>query len=346
MPDPQRRADQVRAFQAELAELEQTLGTLLSPDSRAAVQQHHDTLLARLKAQYDVDTSAAEEQLSLGMRIASLLGTVALCAALFFFFYRFWGLLGTPAQLGLVSVVPVLGLVLTEFIARRERAGYFTGLAAAVTFAAFVLSLTVIGAVYNMPSSPVAFVVWGAFGLILAAAYGQPVVHLAGVVFLTLGACGLPLAVAGISWASFPLRPETLLLTGLCWAALPMLRPARNAVLGAVDQAAGVVLVVLAVTILGLAGRTSLLPLSIPAKELSYDLLGIALTAGGIWLGIRRSWNALRIASTLGLIWLMFVKAFDWLWELVPRYLFFLLIGGLAVAVLLLLRRTRTRSAI
>lgn len=221
----QRRADQVRAFRAELAELERSLGALFSAESRAAIEQHHAALLASLKADYDIDTSTAEQQLSLAMRIASLLGTVALCAALFFFFYRFWGRLLTPAQLALVGVAPVLGLVLTEVIARRERTRYFTGLAAAVTFAAFVLSLSVIGLIFNLPPSPVAFLVWGAFALVLATTYDLMPLYLAGTVALIVGGCGSVVALAGADWTEFLARPELTLAAGLGWAALPMVRP-------------------------------------------------------------------------------------------------------------------------
>jgi hypothetical protein len=345
MPDnrreSQRRADQVRAFRAELAELERDLGPLLSTESRAAIEQHHAALLARFKTSYDIDISAAEQQLSTGMRIASLLGTVALCAAVFFFFYRFWGRLVTPAQLALVGVAPVLGLGLTEAIARRERARYFTGLAAAVTVATFVLSLSVIGLVYNMPSSPVAFLVWGAFALVLALTYGLMPLYLAAVILLMVGGSGGVVALAGADWAAFPLRPELVLLTGVFLVALPMVRPPARSDFMEVDQVVGAVLALLAVSILGLAGRGSVLPLPKEVVEGLYDVVGLGLAMGGIWLGIRRGWDRLRITCTWGLIGLVFLKAFDWWWDWLPRYLFFLVLGGLAVGVLILLRRTR-----
>ena len=343
--ESQRRADQVRAFRAELTELERELGPLLPTESRAAVEQHHADLLARFKTRYDIDISAAEHQLSTGMRIASLLGTVALCAAVFFFFYRFWGRLVTPAQLGLVGVAPVVGLALTEAIARRERARYFTGLAAAVTVATFVLSLSVIGLIYNMPSSPVAFLVWGAFALVLALTYGLMPLYLAAVILLTIGGCGGVVALAGADWAAFPLRPELLLLSGLFLVALPMVRPPARPDFMEVDQVVGAVLALLAVAILGLAGGGSVLPLPAAAVEGLYDVVGLGLAMGGIWLGIRRGWDRLRATCTWGLIALVFLKAFDWWWDWLPRYVFFLVLGGLAVGVLILLRRTRQLRA-
>jgi uncharacterized membrane protein len=341
--ESQRRADQVRAFRAELTELEQSLGALVAPESRTAIEQYHAALLNRLKSEYDIDISAAEEQLSLGMRITSLLGTVTLCAALFFFFYRFWGRLVTPAQLALVGVAPVLGLVVTELIARRERARYFTGLAAAVTFSALVLSLSVIGIIYNLPPSPVAFLVWGAFALVLATTYDLVVLYLAGTALLTIGGCGSVVALAGADWTEFLTRPELLLAAGLLWVALPAIRPHRHPEFTAVDHGLGAVLALFSVSILGVAGKASWLPLPETLVERLYDGAGLALAAGGIWVGIRRGWGTLRITSTVMLIVMVFLKAFDWWWEWMPRYLFFLVLGGLAVGVLVLLRRTRSR---
>jgi len=42
------------------------------------------------------------------------------------------------------------------------------------------------------------------------------------------------------------------------------------------------------------------------------------------------------------LVIFVFAKCFDWWWDWMPRYLFFLLLGGLAVAVLLVLGRLRS----
>jgi hypothetical protein len=39
----------------------------------------------------------------------------------------------------------------------------------------------------------------------------------------------------------------------------------------------------------------------------------------------------------------MYVKAFDWWWRWMPRWVFFLVLGGMAIAVLVLLRALRAR---
>ena len=38
---------------------------------------------------------------------------------------------------------------------------------------------------------------------------------------------------------------------------------------------------------------------------------------------------------------LLFLRAIDWFWEIMPKWLFFLLIGAIALGTLLLLRRLK-----
>ena len=111
----QRRADRIRAFGEELEALEKEDILVLDEQQKTRILQHHQTLLSQFSSLYDVDISGADKQLSWSMRIVSFLGALALSAAVFFFFYRFWGLLGTPAQVGILvgaPMVAVLGLIL------------------------------------------------------------------------------------------------------------------------------------------------------------------------------------------------------------------------------------------
>ncbi len=75
-----------------------------------------------------------------------------------------------------------------------------------------------------------------------------------------------------------------------------------------------------------------------------YDVAGFALGAAGIWVGIQRGWRDVVQVATGFLVIFVFAKYFDWLWDWMPRYLFFLLLGGLAVAALGILGRTRSRQ--
>ncbi len=39
----------------------------------------------------------------------------------------------------------------------------------------------------------------------------------------------------------------------------------------------------------------------------------------------------------------VYAKCFDWWWEAMPRYLFFLMLGGLAIAAMVVLAKLRGR---
>jgi hypothetical protein len=70
--DAQQRVDRIRAFSDELAELEGTGVLSLTPEQRAAVEQHHASLIADLTSRFDVDATESQKRVSWGMRIASL----------------------------------------------------------------------------------------------------------------------------------------------------------------------------------------------------------------------------------------------------------------------------------
>jgi len=66
------------------------------------------------------------------------------------------------------------------------------------------------------------------------------------------------------------------------------------------------------------------------------------LGAAAVWAGIRAGWRESTQAAAGFLVIFAFAKCFDWWWAWMPRYLFFLLLGGLAVAVLVVLGRLRS----
>lgn len=78
--DAQRRVDRIQAFREELAEPERDHVLVLSSEDRARVETHQDAIVARFAHEYDVDVQAGQRQLSIGMRLASAFGALALSA--------------------------------------------------------------------------------------------------------------------------------------------------------------------------------------------------------------------------------------------------------------------------
>lgn len=88
-PLAQQRADRVKAFRDELAVLQRDCVLLLSEDDRKSIDEYHQRTLDELSHQYDIDTTSEQKRLSWGMRIASLLGALAISLRCFFSFIAF-----------------------------------------------------------------------------------------------------------------------------------------------------------------------------------------------------------------------------------------------------------------
>jgi uncharacterized membrane protein len=342
----QARADQIRAFQSELALLQREGVMRLSGAAQDAVQQYHSGLLRGYAAEFDVDTSLDQKQLSWGMRLASLFGALALSAAVFFFFYRFWGGFGTPLQVGLLVAAPLLATLGVEFAARRERSLYFASLMALVAVACFVLNLSVLGQIFNITPSPNAFLAWAGFSLLLAYGYGLKLVLVlvAGLTCLMAWLSAQVGSWSGLYWLSFGERPEHFILVGLAVSALGWREQLRFPGFAGIYRVYGLLVVFLAILILANWGRISYLPWSNTAIENGYQLLGFAGSALAVWLGIRRHWpGVVNLGSTFFVLYL-YTKLFDWFWDWMPKYLFFLLLGLVAVSLLMVMRRLRART--
>ena len=118
--DAQRDADRIRQLRDGLDDLARQGVLELTPDQRARFDQWAAARLSELSAQYDVDTTTSQKRVSWGLRIVSTLGGIAICAALLLFFARFWGYLGTPAQVVIAMLTPVENSTLRSKRARRK----------------------------------------------------------------------------------------------------------------------------------------------------------------------------------------------------------------------------------
>src|SRR5215471_13214107 len=153
----QQRVDRIHAFQTELDQLQRDGLLVLSAEQQRRLTAHHSKLLRELGQQFDVDTTSGQKQMSLGMRIVSFLGALALATSVFFFFYRIWGLISTPVQLFVLISSPIIAVVGMEWTRRYEQSPYFTSLVGLVAFAAFVLNLSLLGSIFNINPSQNAF---------------------------------------------------------------------------------------------------------------------------------------------------------------------------------------------
>lgn len=185
--EAQHRVDQIKNFQIELEILEADKVLSLQENQKNDISEYHDSLLSHLSSTFDIDTNKRDKQLSLGMKIASFLGAIALAASVFFLFYQFWGNFSTAIQVVILLVSPAIGLLATIFATQREKTGYFSKLFGLVTLAGFVLNLMMFGKMFNISPSPNAFLIWGVFAVLLAYASDARLLLGAGIICIRNG---------------------------------------------------------------------------------------------------------------------------------------------------------------
>jgi uncharacterized membrane protein len=340
----QQRADRIRAFQDELQLLERENILALPADQRRRLFAYHDKMLRSLAGQYDVDTTTGQKQMSLGMRIISFLGAAAISAALFFFFYRFWGLISTPVQVTILVSGPILASLGVELASRREKTLYFAAIIGLVAFACFVLNLSVLGQIFNITPTQNAFLAWAVFALILAYTYGLRILLVAGIISL-IGYLSATVGTwSGCYWLSFGERPENFIAAGLVLFGISFLPHRSHYEFPPLYRLFGLLSVFISILILADWGRISYLTFSPKRVEHLYQLAGFITTGLTIWLGIKRHWPGItNLGSTFFAIFL-YTKFYDWWWDWMPKYLFFLVIGLVAILLLLVLKRLRAMS--
>jgi uncharacterized membrane protein len=337
----QARTDRIRAFRDELQALEAEGVVALDAGARTRVAEHHDRLLGSLAATWDVDVSGEQKQLSLGMRIVAFLGAAATSAAVALLAQRVWGHLDTPVQVLLLVASPLAALGLVAVAARRDRSGYFPTIAGLVAFACFVVDLSLLGQVFNVTPTQNALLAWAAFGFILAYGLDLRLLLIAGILSL-LGYLTATVGTwHGIYWLSAGERPEHYVLAGLGVAALSLLPDRRHSSFPGTYRLFGLLAVLIALLILSNWGSASLLPFEARTVEHLYQVACFLAAAATTWAGVHFRWpGTTNLGSTFFTLFL-YTRLYDWWWEWMPRWLFFLLVALVAILLLLVLGRVR-----
>jgi len=344
--EAQQRADRIRAFREELAELEREGALALDDAGRARLESHLQRTLAALAERFDIDTTESQKQISWGMRIASTLGGLALCAAVVLFFHRFWGFLGVPAQVAVLVVTPLVLLAATEFAARRERTLYYASLLSLVSFGAFVLNLNVLGSIFNLTPTCNALLAWGAFALLLAYTYRLRLPLAAGLVCLLGYTAAVSSSWHGWHWLSFPERPENFLPGALILMLVPVVRVRRRyAEFDWLYRTLGLLTFFLAILILSEAGVLSYLPMRDTAVKTMYQVVGFGAAGLAMWMGARGHLpGVVNLGAAFFTVYL-YLRFYHWWWDWMPGYLFFLVVGLISIGLLALFRKLRVRTA-
>lgn len=340
--EAQARVDQVRAFRAEQAILAQHGVLSLATEDDVRVRAYHDNLLRELQRSLDVDLSEGARHLSLGMQIVSFLGASALAASLFFLFYQYWGYFNTAVQVCVLIAAPLLSLMVAVTVRHFDASGYYAKLAALVSFVSWVLNIVMMGSIFNVTPSPNAFAVFALYGFLLAYLLQVRVLLAAAIVcsFIFIGAkFGTWM---GSYWIYVGESPEYFFLPAVIFFALPLVFAQRNFHgFATIYQMLSVVTFFIAVLILANWGRGSYLPWSTGFIEGFYQVLGFVASALLVIYGLRVKAAQLMLAGNVFFALFLYTKFFDWWWDWLPKYLFFLVIGLTAILALMVFNRLR-----
>lgn len=338
----QARADQVRAFRAEQRLLSEQGLLQLPDDTAAAIHRYHDELLRELQQAQDVDLSEGARHLSLGMQIVSFLGAAALAASLFFLFYQYWGYFATATQVAILIAAPLVSLAVACWVRRFDASGYYAKLAALVSFASWVLNIVMLGSIFNLTPSPNAFAVFALYGFLLAYLLQVRLLLAAALMcsFIFIGAkFGTWM---GSYWIYVGENPEHFFLPALFFFALPLwINQARFHGFAAIYQMLSVVIFFIALLVLANWAGSSYLPWSPSVIEGCYQVAGFVASALLVLYGLRTRAVNLMLAGNVFFALFLYTKFFDWWWDWLPKYLFFLVIGLTAILALMVFNRLR-----
>ena len=341
----QRRADQVQAFYDEVTQLEADQVLQLDDEQRESVSHYHERLLKSLTEKFDIDTSSRQKQLSTGMKIASFIGALALAASVFFLFYQFWGYFSTPAQVSILISAPLITLLMTFWVSQREATGYFAKLLSMVSFACFVLNLVMLGQIFNITPSDKALLMWAGYGFLLAYAFDVRLLLAMGILSLAGFIAARTGSWSGMYWLSFGERPENFFLPALIIFTAPLwLKHQYHSGFAPIYRVFGCLMLLLPVLLLSNWGDGSYLYWDASVIEGGYQLLGFIVSAALIALGIRQHWPDVINTGNVFFVLFLYTKMFDWWWEIMPKYLFFLIIALSSLLLLFVYKRIRQHS--
>lgn len=343
--EAQQRADEIRVYQQEMERLERAGVLELGDAQRQAVAEYHRGLLAQFAQSFDIDHDVRSKQLSLGMRMASFLGALALAASVFFLFHQFWGRLPTTTQVVFLIGAALIAFCATMLIQSRDSSGYFTKLAAMVAFACFVLNIAMLGQIFNITPTDKALLPWAGLALLLAYTCNLRLLLVAGILCIIAFISARTGTWSGMYWLHFGERPENFFPVVIFLFAIPQLiRHERFAGFAATYRVFGLLTLFLPMLVLANWGEASYLDFEPGLVKGFYQLLGFAGSAGAIWLGARKHWpEAVNTSATFFVIFL-YTKFYDWWWEIMPKYLFFLVLGLTALLLIFILRRLRVKG--
>ncbi len=340
----QNRIDQIEIFGRELARLEAGQVIHLTESQVLAIAAYHREVIRELTARYDVDTSESGRQLSMSMRIVSVIGASLLGSSVFVTFYHFWAAFNVSTQTFLLWAAPASTFLFALFVRAHDRTGYFSRLSAALSYASFVLAVVILPPLWNADLGSGSVLSCTVFGFILAYEMRSRLLLCAALAGVLIYSAALIAILRGGPWWVFAERPENFYPGAVILLAVASLFAQHRYVdFGTLYRLFG------AATLLGvflvLASWPSLSYLAYGPHAVSegYKIGILAAGGSGIYIGVTRQQPEVGFLSSLAILFLIGLEAYDWLLPKLAVYQFFLIMSVLAIGALYVLKVVRGR---
>lgn len=293
---------------------------------------------------------------SLGMNALTLLVGLALAVGWFFFVESKWEKFSVSYQLSFLAVMPALLVLAMVLAARLARSGYLCSLLGSAAFGCFAINAVVLVQIFHTQSPQGAFLACGVFGLALAYTVHDRLLLVLGLGSLAFWISALIAALLGLVWVRFPGQVEGLLLAGLLLLAMTWLVPfLRRDDFLPVYRVVGLSAILVSFLVLAIAGQISYLTVvfDFQAVELAYQVVGLAVSAATVWIGIRWRWRAAVQEGRAFFVAILYACFYGLLFRLIGHSLgrisfasFLLVVGLTTGAVLVVLNRLRSFMAV
>jgi hypothetical protein len=340
----QGRIDQIEIFERELAQLRADRVTELTDSQLAAITAYHRRIIYELTSRYDADASDSGRQLSLTMRIVSVIGAFLLGSTVFVFFYHFWAAFNVATQTLLLCAAPISTFAFALVVRARDRSGYFSILAAALCYTSFILAVVILPPLWNINLGSASVLSCTVFGFILAYEMCSRLQLGAALIGVLVYSATLITIFIGAPWWLFAERPENFYLGAIILLVIPAsVSQRRYPDFGTLYRLFGAL--ALLGSFLTLCSWPSLSYLTYDPRAVSawYKMATLVGGGAGIYIGVTRQLPEISFLSSLSLLILIGLEAYDWLLPKLPAYQFFLIMSALAIGALYVLNVLRGR---
>lgn len=335
------RARRILGFRDEIAEVVREGGIDAGDPALARIAAHHDRVLAELATREDIDFTREEARLSAGMRLATVLGAAALSAAWGLLVASVWKDLGTATRLAVVWMPPLVIAALVPLAARREASGYLANIAASVAAIGLVVGGFATLDTLGRPEARWPLLVAGGYAMFAAYHHRLVLPLLLGIAGLGAWIWSLDALLFGLPVTRAFRHAEPLVLLGAAAIGIASTRLGEPPGFRRSWTILGMTALAIGLLYLGLNADGSWFGRG-RAVESAYQAIGALVFGGLAWWGLSRDDLTLARGAGAALVVFLFFRLMDWFWDAIPDWLFFLLVGALALGILTVLSRVRS----